>query len=494
MMVTRGKGRKAVFLGIDLGTSGVRLLLTDEGQTVLGASEAPCEVSHPHPGWSEQNPQDWIDAFRTALTALRADHPAALRALRGIGLSGQMHGAVLLDAAGAVLRPCILWNDTRAHQEAATLDAMPAMRTASANVVFPGFTAPKLVWVKTHEPDVFDRVATVMLPKDYVNFWLTGRRVTDMSDAAGTSWLDVAARDWSEAALKATGMRPDQMPDLAEGSDVIGTLRGELAAELGLPADVPVVAGGADNAVAACGVGALKAGQGFVSLGTSGVLLAARDDFGADPASAVHSFCHAVPGRWYQMGVILAATDSLNWLSRITGTGAAELTQGLGDTLTGPGPVRFAPYLSGERTPHNDSAVRGGFTGLDIAHGPTDLTRAVVEGVSFALRDCQGALAATGTRLDQCLAIGGGSQSRYWVELLATILNQPLDLPAKGEFGAALGAVRLAICGVTGAAPDAVMTRPAISETIDPRANLIAAYDDAYAKWRATYPSLKALS
>ncbi|MBE3638927.1 xylulokinase [Mangrovicoccus algicola] len=481
-----------MFLGIDLGTSGARLLLVDGAQRVIGAAEGACEVAHPHPGWSEQAPQDWVAAIRAALAQLKAAHPAEIAALQGIGFSGQMHGAVLLDAAGEVLRPCILWNDTRSHLEAAALDAMPVMREASANVVFPGFTAPKLAWLGTHEPEVFDRVATVLLPKDYLLFWMTGRRVTDMSDAAGTSWLDVAARRWSLTALEASGMRPGQMPDLVEGSEVVGTLRPDLAADLGLPAGVQVVAGGADNAVSACGVGALKAGQGFVSLGTSGVLLAARDDFGADPGSAVHSFCHAVPGRWYQMGVILAATDSLNWLSRITGRSPADLLGGLG-ALEAPGRVRFAPYLSGERTPHNDSAVRGGFAGLDIAHGPQDLARAVIEGVSFALRDCQQALMATGTALDQCLAIGGGTRSRYWVELLASVLNQPLDLPAKGEFGAALGAARLAICGVTGADPDTVMTRPGIGETVMPRPDLIPAYDDAYAAWRELYPSLRVL-
>jgi len=482
-----------VYLGIDLGTSGVRLLLTDEDQQVVAEAESPCEVSHPHPGWSEQEPESWIAACRAALAALVRDHGAAMSGLKGIGLSGQMHGAVLLDAAGRVLRPAILWNDTRSHAEAAALDALPVMRARTGNVVFPGFTAPKLVWLARHEPEIFAQVATVMLPKDYIVLWLTGRRVTDMSDAAGTSWLDVAARAWSSDALAASGMRVDQMPDLVEGSDVVGILRPGLAAELGLPAGVSVVAGGADNAVAACGVGALSAGQGFVSLGTSGVLLAARDAYGADPATAVHSFCHAVPGRWYQMGVILAATDSLNWLSRITGQNAAALVQPLGDSIAAPGRLRFAPYLSGERTPHNDSAVRGAFTGLDIAQGPEDLTRAVLEGVSFALGDCRMALAATGTELSQCLAIGGGSRSRYWVELLATILNQPLDLPAKGEFGAALGAVRLAICGVTGADPAAVMSRPAIAATVAPRADLVAAYAEAHAAWRETYPMLKAL-
>nr|WP_108258381.1 FGGY family carbohydrate kinase [Mangrovicoccus ximenensis] len=234
-----------MYLGIDLGTSGARLLLTDGDQRVIGSAEAPCNVAHPHPGWSEQDPQGWIDAIRAALAELRTDHGGVLAALKGIGFSGHMHGAVLLGADRQVLRPCILWNDTRSHLEAAALDAMPVMREASANVVFPGFTAPKLAWVRNHEPGIFAELVTVLLPKDYLLWWMTGRLVTDMSDAAGTSWLDVAGRRWSEAALEATGMRPDQMPDLVEGSEVVGTLRPGLAAELGLPAGVQVVAGGA---------------------------------------------------------------------------------------------------------------------------------------------------------------------------------------------------------------------------------------------------------
>ncbi|SDD24706.1 xylulokinase [Ruegeria marina] len=481
-----------MFIGLDLGTSGVRVVLVRPDGNVLDSAEAGLLAVHPAPGWSEQDPADWVKAARRAIRALAQRHPLAMERVEGLGLSGQMHGAVLLDAGGAVLRPAILWNDSRCHAEAAELDAMPEVRALSGNIVFPGFTAPKLVWMARHEPQVFARIARVLLPKDYLTWWMTGEFGTEMSDAAGTAWLDVGARDWSDRLLQAGGMRRDQMPVLREGTGIVGPMRPDLAAELGLPADVQVVAGGADNAAAACGVGALAEGDGFVSLGTSGVLLAARSGFYPDPASAVHTFCHAVPGRWYQMGVILAATDSLNWLARITGADAATLTAELG-ALSAPGPVRFLPYLSGERTPHNDAAVRGAFLGLDIAHDRRDLTRAVVEGVSFALRDSLDALRATGADLPCLLAIGGGTRSRYWVELLATVLGLPLDLPAQGEFGAALGAARLAICGVTGADPLQVMTRPAIAETIDPHADLVDAYSQAHADFAATYPKLKAM-
>jgi len=482
-----------MFIGLDLGTSGIRALLVDQGGAVMHVADAGLTVEHRHPGWSEQDPADWIAAARKAIGDLAGTVPDGLKAVRGIGLSGQMHGATLLDGDGVVLRPCILWNDTRSGDQAARLDAMDGVRATSGNIVFPGFTAPKLMWVAEHEPEIFERVARVLLPKDYLSYWLTGRQVSDMSDSAGTAWMDVGARRWSDDLLRCSGMRRDQMPELVEGTEVVGPVRGTLADELGLPADVMVVAGGGDNAAAACGVGALGEGDAFVSLGTSGVLLAARDGFSPMPDSAVHTFCHAIPGTWYQMGVILAATDSLNWLAGITGVDAAALTGALGNQISTPSSLRFLPYLSGERTPHNDSTVRGAFVGLDIAHGRNDLTRAVLEGVTFALRDSLEALKSTGARPERLLAIGGGAQSRYWCELLATTLNLPVDIPEQGAFGAALGAARLAICGVTGASPSDVMTKPPIAATILPRADLTDACEDAYAAYAASYPNLKAM-
>ncbi|MDG1472512.1 MAG: xylulokinase [Ascidiaceihabitans sp.] len=482
-----------MFIGLDLGTSGLRALLVDAQGTAVASADAGYGVAHLHQGWSEQDPADWVHACQKVIATLVETHPKEMQNLAGIGLSGHMHGATLLDKTGAVLRPCILWNDTRSHVQAAELDSDPQFRALTGNIVFPGFTAPKLAWVAQHEPDVFAQVAKVLLPKDYMTFWLTGSYSGDMSDCAGTAWFDVGARDWSDDLLAATNLTRDHMPTLFEGSQVVGKIRPDLATALGLPNDVQIVAGGGDNAVAACGVGGMKEGDGFVSLGTSGVLLAARDGFAPMADSAVHTFCHAVPQKWYQMGVVLAATDSLNWLAGITGATPAELTAELGETLGPPTALRFYPYLSGERTPHNDSAVRGGFINIDIATTRADMTHAVMTGVSFALRDSLEALRKTGANLQSVLAIGGGAASPLWVEMLATVLNLPLDLPEQGEFGAALGAARLAICGVTGQPVAQVMTKPKVSKTIHPRADLVAAYDASYAQFAASFPTLKAL-
>lgn len=481
------------WLGLDLGTSSVKALLVDADQAVIARASAPLTVSRPRDGWSEQDPAHWITAAENVLDAIRDAAPGALSALRGIGLSGHMHGATLLDASDAVIRPCILWNDTRSHAEAAALDADPQFRALSGNIVFPGFTAPKLAWVKAQEPDIFTRVAKVLLPKDYLRLWLTGEHMSEMSDASGTSWLDVAARDWSDDLLSASGMTRAQMPRLVEGSAVSGTLRPELATRWGLPAGVVVAGGGGDNAASAIGMGVVAEGQAFLSLGTSGVLFAANDSFRPDPDSAVHAFCHALPGTWHQMGVILAATDALNWLGGIVGADAHTLTDELGDTLRAPGRALFLPYLGGERTPHNDAQVRGGFVGLSHADDRAAMTQAVLEGVAFAFRDNRAALASAGATFSRALVVGGGSQSRYWLHCLATALNMPLDRAEEGDLGAALGAARLGMLASDGGDPATVCAPPPIVETIDPTAALRPAFDDAYHRYRAAYPALKGL-
>ncbi len=480
------------FIGIDLGTSGLRALLIGADGEPIGATERHYDVSHPQSGWSEQDPANWIDALEGAIAEMREKY-LAFSDLRGIGVAGHMHGATLLDADGTVLRPCILWNDTRSHVEAARLDATEGVRALSGNIVFPGFTAPKLEWVRENEPDIFAKVAKVLLPAAYLNYYLTGDYVADMSDSAGTSWLDVGERQWSDRLLEVSHMRPDQMPRLVEGSEAAGALRSDLAAKWGLTGPVTVAGGAGDNAAAACGIGALDEGHGFVSLGTSGVLLAARDGYRPAPETAVHTFCHAIPGRWYQMGVMLSATDSLNWLARIVGQKPAELTAALGDTLQAPSTLRFLPYLSGERTPHNDAAIRGGFTGLAAGTTREDMTRAVLEGVAFGLRDSFEALAATDAKLDSLIAIGGGSASRYWLKMIATILGVPLQLPGSGEFGAALGAARLGMIASGAGTPESVITAPEIQGEVEPDQNLKPAFDDAYGKFRAAYPGLKAI-
>jgi xylulokinase len=478
-----------MFIGLDLGTSGLKGILIDEDQHVMAEASAPLSVQRPAPGQCEQLPSDWITAAESVMDALSVQ---GLGSVRGIGLSGHMHGATLLDGADEVLRPCILWNDTRAHAEAAAMDANPAFRAISGNIVFPGFTAPKLAWVRAHEPHIWDKIAKVLLPKDYLRLWLTGAHVAEMSDAAGTSWLDTGARDWSNELLAATGLSRAQMPDLVEGSAVSGHLRASLAARWGLGRDVVVAGGDGDNAASGVGVGVVRAGEAFVSLGTSGVLFAANDGYQPDPATAVHTFCHALPNTWHQMGVILAATDALNWYAGLVGADAATLTGELGP-LQAPSGVTFLPYLGGERTPLNSAAIRGAFTGLDHATDRMAGTRAVVEGVAFAIRDCRDALAATGTRIETLLAVGGGARSEYWLSVIATALNCPISLPVAGDFGAALGAARLAIMAATGAGRD-IATRPKIARQILPNADLLGAFDAGHARYRAAQSSILALS
>ncbi len=483
-----------MFIGIDIGTSSIKAVLIDERQRVLDTASRPLSVSRPQPGFSEQDPAAWWEATQQVLASVASSQPRAMAALRGIGLSGQQHGAVLLDADDAVLRPAILWNDTRSHLECTELEqACPELRDIIGNILMPGFTAPKLRWVGKHEPAVFARVRRVLLPKDYVRLRLTGEAVSDMSDASGTGWLDVGRRDWSAAALSATGLDRSHMPRLVEGSAVSASLLPEVAARFGIGGRVVVAGGGGDNAASACGIGAVTPGSAFVSLGTSGVLFVSTERFAPNTGSAVHAFCHAVPDTWHQMGVILSATDSLEWLARLLGRDVATLVGALGETVRAPSPALFAPYLAGERTPHNSAGLRGGFAGLGHEADRDVLTQAVLEGVAFAFRDCQEALEAAGTRTEHIWAVGGGARSRLWLRIVASVLRRPLDLPAGAENGGAFGAARLALCAACDADAVEVCTPPDIAETIAPDPALADAYDHAYARYRSLASGLKQL-
>ncbi len=481
------------YLGIDIGTSGVKALLIDEHGRALGEASAPAvEPVRPQPGWSEQKPTDWWTATLGAIDKLKASHPNELAAVRGIGLSGHMHGATLLGKDDEVLRPCILWNDGRSAAECLEMEAaLPSLRQLAGNIAMPGFTAPKIAWVRKHEPAIYDKIAKVLLPKAYVRLLLTGEHVEDMSDAAGTLWLDVAKRDWSDELLGVTGLTRDHMPRLVEGSAPSAQLKRDLAQRWGIEGAVIVAGGAGDNAAAACGIGAIRPGEGFVSLGTSGVLFVSNEKFSPNTEGAVHAFCHAIPATWHQMGVILSATDSLNWLSRITGKKQAELAGEAEAQFAGPGEAIFLPYLSGERTPHNNAGARGSFTGLSQSTDTAQMAQAVMEGVTFAMRDCQRVLADAGTRINRLLAVGGGSKSALWLKMLATNLDMEIALPEDGDFGGALGAARLGLCAAEGAKPADVMTMPPIKTTIAPDKNLSAAYSDQYARYRALYPAIE---
>ena len=481
------------YLGIDIGTSGVKALLIDEHGRALGeASAAAVEPIRPHPGWSEQNPADWWTACLAAIDKLKASHPSELASVRGIGLSGHMHGATLLGKNDEVLRPCILWNDGRSAVECKEMEAaLPTLRQISGNITMPGFTAPKIAWVRKHEPAIFEKIAKVLLPKAYVRLLLTGEHVEDMSDAAGTLWLDVAKRDWSDELLAVTGLNRSHMPRLVEGSAISGQLKREFAQRWGMEGNVVVAGGAGDNAASACGIGAIRPGEGFVSLGTSGVIFVSNNKFRPNTEGAVHAFCHAIPDTWHQMGVILSATDSLNWLSKITSQKPADLAGAAEAQFTGPGEEIFLPYLSGERTPHNNAAARGSFVGLSHSTDTAKMAQAVMEGVTFAFRDSQRVLHDAGTRIDRLLAVGGGSKSALWLKLIATNLDMEIAVPEDGDFGGALGAARLGLCAAEGASPQSVMTMPPIRTVIAPDRTLSGAYSDQYARYRALYPAIE---
>ncbi|SDB31799.1 xylulokinase [Bauldia litoralis] len=478
-----------MYLGIDIGTSSLKAVLIDDGQRIVGSRSMSLDVSRPHSGWSEQDPESWWTACGAVLDGLAADHRAEMAAVRGIGLSGQMHGATLLDEADKVLRPCILWNDGRSAAEAAEISTVSERVTG--NIAMPGFTAPKLMWVKNHEPEIFARVRTVLLPKDYVRLRLTGDKASDMSDSAGTLWLETAKRAWSDEMLALTGMDRSQMPELFEGSAATGTLNAELASRWGMTGKVVVAGGGGDNAASGCGVGAVAPGTGFISIGTSGVIFVTADRYRGNPAGAVHAFCHAVPGTWHQMGVSLSSAGCLDWLGHILEASPGDLVDALGDKPEGPSSILFLPYLSGERTPHNDVAIRGAFVGLDQADDRRAMTQAVLEGVAFAFKDCLDVLTMPLAEPRRLLAVGGGSRSRYWLSTIATILGMPIAVPEDGDFGAAFGAARLGLIAAEDADPFAVCAPPAIRETIDPIAGLSESYAAAHATYCDLYPAIK---
>lgn len=433
-----------MYIGIDLGTSGVKAVLLDENNAVLASHTEKLTVSRPHPLWSEQDPQAWWQATDRVMLALAAQR--SLKAVRAVGLTGQMHGAVLMGRQQEVLRPAILWNDGRSARACQQLEAsVPDARKITGNLMMPGFTAPKLLWVKEHEPAIFNQIAHVLLPKDYLRWRMTGDFASDMSDAAGTMWLDVGKRAWSDKLLAACGLTRDQMPTLFEGNEVTGQITAELSQRWSLPSELPVVAGGGDNAAGAIGAGIWQPGQAMLSLGTSGVCFAVSERFLSNPDQAVHSFCHALPDTWHLMSVMLSAASCLDWAARLTGQPSVAALLALAEKAK-PGDKSpcFLPYLSGERTPHNNPDATGVFWGFTHQHGPEDLAMAVLEGVSLGLAEGMAALQATGVRPAAVTLIGGGARSAFWRQLLADISGVTMEYRTGGDVGPALGAARLA--------------------------------------------------
>lgn len=455
-----------MYLGIDIGTSSVKAVIVDDADAVVEQASAPLGVSRPQPGWSEQDPTDWWTATNAAVKALSAK---ARRGVHAIGLSGQMHGATLLDASDKPLRPAILWNDGRSETQCSALEqAEPASRKITGNIAMPGFTAPKLLWVKEHEPSVFSATRTVLLPKDYVRLLMTGNKASDCSDAAGTLWMDVANRRWSPEMLAATGLDESHMPRLYEGSDATGTLLADVADAWGM-SRVPVAGGGGDNAAGAAGIGVINAGDAFLSLGTSGVLFLATPKFLPNPERAVHAFCHCLPNRWHQMSVMLSAASCVDWAVKLTGAAdAAELLSKVEARGRLDGSEIFLPYLSGERTPHNDPQARGVLFGLSHDSDAAAIGQAVLEGVAYAFADGLDVLIEAGATIDKISVIGGGARSMWWGSVLAAALGRPLIYRDGSEVGPAYGAARLARLAKTGEAAEDVCRPPPVRVVIEP--------------------------
>ncbi|MDR6855043.1 xylulokinase [Variovorax guangxiensis] len=482
-----------MYLGLDLGTSELKALLLAPDHRIVALARAPLTVERPAPLWSEQAPSQWWEALEAVMAELRRTQASALSGVRAIGLSGQMHGAVAMDAQDRVLRPAILWNDGRSAAQCGTLAArVPRLGEIAGNLAMPGFTAPKLLWMREHEPELFARIAHVLLPKDWLRFMLSGEFASDMSDASGTLWLDVGARDWSDELLAACGLSRAQMPRLVEGSAVAGQLKPDLAQRWGMAAGVPLAGGGGDNAASAVGMGLVEAGQGFVSLGTSGVIFIGGERFEPRPKASVHAFCHALPGRWHQMSVMLSASSAVSWAARSFGLGneAALLAAAasLGAEARQHAPL-FLPYLSGERSPHNDADAQGVLFGLTHAHGPADIAFAVVEGVSFGLRDGLDTLARPAGDL---VLVGGGARSAWWAQLLADVLETPLAICEGSEAGGALGAARLAWLSHGGALAE-VCRRPVLRQRFEPAGSPADPLRARHARFKALYAGLRPL-
>ena len=478
-----------MYLGLDIGTSAAKAVLVDDGGRAVSEASAALVVTRSRPGWSEQNPDDWWDAVNACVATF---DPSERRRVQAIGLAGQMHGATLLDTSDRPLRPAILWNDSRSAAECAELEAIaPATRTITGNIAMPGFTAPKLLWLRRHEQDVFAKISSVLLPKDYVRLRLTGEKATDVSDASGTLWLDVAKRAWSPAMLDACGLTEAQVPSLHEGCEATGRLRADIAAAWGMER-VPVAAGGGDNAAGAVGVGAVDDGDAFLSLGTSGVIFVAGSAFRPNPERAVHAFCHALPKRWHQMSVMLSAASSLDWAARLTGAGdTSALMADVERRRSVSGREIFLPYLSGERTPHNDADARGALFGLDPDSDATRIGQAVLEGVAFALADGLDALVGAGAHVEKFSVIGGGARSSWWGEVIAAALGRPLVYHQGADLGPAFGAARLARLAVAAGTVEEVCAAPPVRATIEPNAALAAALALKRETFKRLYPALR---
>ncbi|ELW9233302.1 xylulokinase [Proteus mirabilis] len=482
-----------MYLGLDLGTSSVKAIIMNEQGDVVASHSIPLTLSRPHPQWSEQDPQAWWQATDEAIKQLSRTQP--MEQIQAIGLSGQMHGAVLLDTQQNILRPAILWNDGRSVKQCLRLAKQyPQFKEITGNLVMPGFTAPKLQWVAENEAEIFCQIAHVLLPKDFLRWKMSGNFASDMSDAAGTLWLDMQKRDWSDELLAATGLSRCQMPTLFEGNQITGYLLPEIAKKWQMK-QVPIIAGGGDNAAGAIGVGVYQPGQGMLSLGTSGVYFVVSEKFLQNSDNAVHSFCHALPQTWHLMSVILSAASCLDWVCQLTGiSDVGAMFKEIEQHAHSDSSLLFLPYLSGERTPYNNVDAKGVFWGLTHQHQRADLCRAVLEGVSFALRQGIEVADKAGQHADNITLIGGGARSEYWRQLLADITGKTLDYRQGGDVGPALGAARLAQLAINPAhLSQIILSQPKLETRHVPNLEKHKAYQDKYNAFKKLYTLIETM-
>ncbi len=482
-----------MYLGLDLGTSSVKAIIMNEQGDVVASHSIPLTLSRPHPQWSEQDPQAWWQATDEAIKQLSRTQP--MEQIQAIGLSGQMHGAVLLDAQQNILRPAILWNDGRSVKQCLRLAKQyPQFKEITGNLVMPGFTAPKLQWVAENEAEIFCQIAHVLLPKDFLRWKMSGNFASDMSDAAGTLWLDMQKRDWSDELLAATGLSRCQMPTLFEGNQITGYLLPEIAKKWQMK-QVPIIAGGGDNAAGAIGVGVYQPGQGMLSLGTSGVYFVVSEKFLQNSDNAVHSFCHALPQTWHLMSVILSAASCLDWVCQLTGiSDVGAMFKEIEQHAHSDSSLLFLPYLSGERTPYNNADAKGVFWGLTHQHQRADLCRAVLEGVSFALRQGIEVADKAGQHADNITLIGGGARSEYWRQLLADITGKTLDYRQGGDVGPALGVARLAQLAINPAhLSQIILSQPKLETRHVPNLEKHKAYQDKYNAFKKLYTLIETM-
>ena len=489
-----------MFIGIDLGTSSVKMILIDHEQNILATSNSSLTVQSPQDGYNEQNPQEWIDATTECLNALKEKKPKEFSQTVSMGISGHMHGATLVDSNGKVIRPCILWNDTRSHKECYEFENQQFdVRSISGNITMPGFTAPKINWIKNNELESFKKISKVLLPKDFLRFYLTGEYFSEMSDASGTLWLDIKQRKWSDKLLTCSYLEEKNMPQLVEGNEEAGILKKTLRDKFQFDNNVIIVGGAGDNAAAAAGMGITEQNQSFISLGTSGVFFSPTQRFLSNTGDAVHSFCHCLPNKWHLMSVMLSASNCLDWICSITNSSITDTLQNVENYFAEVNLLEnssfFLPYLSGERTPHNDPHIRGSFHSIKTTTDATNMQYAVIEGVSFGILDGINSVMKVNNNFEKIFMVGGGSKSEFWIKLLSSLLQRKLSVCNQSEFGAALGVARLAMY-VDKNIDDkkSIVKEIEISKNFEPNTDKINTLLKRYEIWKNLYSSNKKIA